>query len=520
MPTPTVYSRLKRRARRWIQSPVVEASIVLLIAASVVMIIWTTAFPPRRRLLEWLLWLEDLTTLIFIFELSVRFWVEPKKRHFFRLYWVDILAVLPILRVFRAFRVLRLLRILRILRLFRAGLILSRRLSDASQVFRQGLAHYFLMTVMVCLVVLFSALALHHFESSPDLHPAANVAAVQGGVGASAVMEALPPQALPQDLSFHDAFWWAIFSIVAGEPIDYSPKTTGGRVVLVLVMFSGLTVFAFITGVVSAFMVERLRMGVENQIVYPEDLDDHFVVLGWNLRAPLIIEELQADPEGRDRFTVVLADRDTPEEMEWLDINRNLVHFVRGDPVSPKDLERLNIPGAFSVVILSDTSGGRKDADRDARTVLCALMVEKLYPSCFTCAELINREHASHLKLAGVEEVVIANESSASVLAMATLHLDMTKILAELLSFKVGNQFYKIIVPESWDGKTFLDSFIEIKSSYNALVIGVCPRRTGIDPADRRVSTPRDIIINPESNSPLKMGDELLVIAQDKITLT
>ena len=46
---------------------------------------------------------------------------------------------------------------LRILRLFRAGLILSRRLSDASQVFSRSLAHYFLMIVMVFLIVLFAA---------------------------------------------------------------------------------------------------------------------------------------------------------------------------------------------------------------------------------------------------------------------------------------------------------------------------------------------------------------------------
>lgn len=512
-------AELKRKTRVFIQAPRTEALIVGLIFVSVVLIVWTTAFPPGPRLLRIILRIEDGITILFILELLIRYWVEPRKRTFFRQYWIDILAVLPILRIFRVFRILRLLRLLRILRLFRAGLIVSRRISEASQIFSEGLAHYFLVTMLVVLVVLFGALALVHFEGHSTLAAARPAAVVMGGPGAAG-FEVAVPRGEEEGIKFTDALWWATFSIVAGEPIDYSPKTIGGRVVAVVIMFSGLTVFAFITGVVSAFMVERLRMGLQRAEIYPEELDGHFVVLGWNNRAPFIIEELQAEEAHRGRYTVILADRDTPEDPEWQSVDRNLVYFVRGDPISPKELAGLALDRAFSVTILADVCRSRNDVDRDARTVLCALMVEKIYPGAYTCAELINREHASHLKLAGVEEVVITNESSASVLAMAALHLDMTKILNELLSFKVGNQFYKVPVPASWHGKPFVEAVLTAKDKFDALVIGLAPERAEWDAAWREVDEGKEIMINPPSKVRLAEGDKLLCIASNRFTLT
>jgi voltage-gated potassium channel len=515
----TLYKRARDKARSFITSTPIETLIVLLIIASVILTVWSTATRPDWETLRRVDLAERIITYIFVFELALRFWVERRKRLFFKNYWVDILAVLPALRMFRMFRVLRLLRLLRILRLFRAGLILSRRLSDASQLFSRGLAHYFLMSVMVLLIVLFAALALHHFEGKARNPQAFEIALVLGGPGGASIANEVLP-ANQDELEFEEAFWWAIFTIVAGEPIDYSAKTTGGRVVTFIVMFSGLTVFAFITGVVSAFMVERLRMGLHQQEIYPEDLDGHFIVLGWNSRAPFIIEEVQAEESKKGRYVIVMADRDRPDTNEWMNVDQNLVYFVRGDPVNPVELEKINIPKAFSVVILADVCKSGSDTDRDARTVLCALMVEKIYPDVFTCAELINRAHASHLKLAGVEEVVIANESSAAVLAMATLHLGMTKILAELLSFKKGNQFYQVDVPDSWSGRTFIDVVAEIKTTYGALAIGLSPNSGEWNPKSRGVKAPLEIMINPPSHLVLEPDDKLLVISVKKFQLT
>jgi len=507
---PSLRARLRRRVRSFIQRPATEAVVVFLILLSVALTVWTTAFQLEAELGRFVMAVEDIITGLFIVELLIRYWVEPSRRDFFRNYWVDILAVLPILRMFR---ILRVLRLLRILRLFRAGVMLSRRMSAASDLFRQGLAHYFLMSLMVFLVVLFGALALIHFERPPaQSQTLMRASAALGGAAPSVIAD---EHEHFEELSFENAVWWAVMTVVASEPIDYSAKTRGGKVVSLIVMLSGLTLFAVITGVVSAFMVERLRVGLDNQVIYPEDLNNHFVVLGWNNRAPMIIEEIQATPRHRRTPIVVLADCPRPDNEQWRSVDRSLVYFVRGDPVNPSYLDLVQVGHAFSVVILSDISEGRSAVDRDARTVLCALMVEKLYRGSFTCAELINEQYAEHLSLAAVEEVVIADESAAAVLAMAALHLDMTKILSELLSFKAGNQFYKVTVPKAWSGASIRQCLHQLESEHQVLLVGLAPPE-GFDGRGRSPDYgPNGILLNPPSDLRVRATEQFVVIGRE-----
>ncbi len=61
-----------------------------------------------------------------------------------------------------------------------------------------------------------------------------------------------------QSFDLQSSFW---FSVTRCSPANHSgpPKTIGGKIVAVFVMFMGVTIFAMFTGTVSAFMVERLR---------------------------------------------------------------------------------------------------------------------------------------------------------------------------------------------------------------------------------------------------------------------
>jgi voltage-gated potassium channel len=59
---------------------------------------------PRLMRLETV---NDVITLIFVVELTLRFFAAPTKLRFFQEYWTDIIAVLPVFRIFRSVRILR-----------------------------------------------------------------------------------------------------------------------------------------------------------------------------------------------------------------------------------------------------------------------------------------------------------------------------------------------------------------------------------------------------------------------------
>ncbi|MGM0577496.1 MAG: ion transporter [Myxococcota bacterium] len=100
---------LRSRANLLIHHPATEIALVVLIVTEATL----PAGGRPRTVVEHV---GDLITWIFVAELSIRLWVAPRKRRFFRRYWLDILAVAPLIRPLRMFRVLRLLR------LFRAGM--------------------------------------------------------------------------------------------------------------------------------------------------------------------------------------------------------------------------------------------------------------------------------------------------------------------------------------------------------------------------------------------------------------
>ena len=115
---------LRRRVRAWLERPAVDVAVLALIFASIVVLV--TEIAVETRMPEWLPWLEGVSnsmTALFAVELLLRFWVARHKGRFFRRYWLDILALAPVIRP------LRMLRLLRLLRLWRAGKLVSRRLS-------------------------------------------------------------------------------------------------------------------------------------------------------------------------------------------------------------------------------------------------------------------------------------------------------------------------------------------------------------------------------------------------------
>lgn len=455
----------------WINRPSVDFCIALLILLSVV-IITTEAVTPRNS--PWRLRLDalgDLITWVFVVELSLRFAAERRKKKFFSKWWLDCLAVMPLLRP------LRFLRVLRLLRLFRVAVIMNRRSRRVADVFRQGYAEMLTVLLLITVIVLVGAVGIATAEGprNPDFD------------------------------SFGKALWWSFFSLAAGEPIPSCPETTAGKVIALVVIFGGLTVFAMFTGVVSAFMVQRLRNSMEVKALDLEELNDHILICGWNRAGHRIVEEFQGDPLHSSRPVVIIAERDTEPVLDYRAVRRDLIFFIAGDYTQVEVLQKARVETASVAILLADKSRDRSDQDRDARTVLAALIIEKMNKQCFTCVELLNRDNETHLKLAGVEEVVVGDEYAGNIIASdARSQGGIVHLVNELFTNKYGNEFFKLPVPEDWVGRPLVDLHCQLKRDHNAILVAV-----------DSLSQQR-VIVNPPADYPFGEGDQLLLIATDR----
>lgn len=292
---------------------------------------------------------------------------------------------------------------------------------------------------------------------------------------------------------------------MSGEPIGATPTTTIGRVITAVVMVAGFTLFAMFTGVISAVMVTRLRNQWEAREMELMELNHHIIICGYNRSALTIISELQSDEKTRNTPVVLVAELEQAPSFAALGLRPDTLYFVRGDYTSATVLQKAGIERASATVLLADKSVSRSDQDRDARTLLAALTIEKLHPGIFTCAELLRRENIEHLSMAKVEEIVIGDDYMGYLIAHASRARGVIKVMDELLTASRGNQFYKISVPPSLVGKTFLEAFVKIKNEQDAIVMAVEATREDQN---------RIIYTNPPGNFKLEMGDELLVISQ------
>ena len=459
------------RLRRLMNHPATDLVVLLMILASVVGIVIETLLPPGddRLLLEVT---GDLFIVIFVVELSLRFLVAPSKSWFFRTYWLDILAILPLMRAFRVFRLLRLLR------LFRLGVLLDRRVSRTTRMFRRGLQGYLLVGISLVTLVLVGALAITILEGRSNA-----------------------------DFStFQAALWWSVMSLVAGEPIGGEATTGGGRLIELLLMLGGVTVFAMFTGTFTAVLLQVVGDRTEEINMEIEDLTGHVLVCGWKRGMVGLIAELQVDPSIRKAGVVVVSDQETEPRLDNDGIDPDRVFFLRGDHTRVEVLRRAGVDRASVAIIVPDKLNNLADQDRDARSVLTALVIEKLNDRAFVVVELLNPDNEAYLRMAGVEEVLVADRHTGRLLGVATRNRGLMSTIRELINSEDGNKVFKLTVPAAWIGKPVGRLVGALKSRANATLLSL-----------EHAGDPGAIQVNPPSAQELERGDRIVYVATSQL---
>ena len=459
---------LRDRLDRFIHHPRTDLAVAALIVISILVLLVEFSEVVSPATAHTLATVSHLLTAVFVLELAIRFWVARSKRRFFRSYWVDIVAVIPFARSLRAFRLLRLLR------LFRAGTLLSHSATGVRLALREGRSEMVVIVVTMLVIVTFSGFAIHFLEArNPDFQ------------------------------SLGHSLLWGLMSLVSGEPTGGEPVTVLGKLLALVVMVGGLTVFAMFTGVVTAVMVRRMRGGLELKAMEIQDLDGDILICGWNRQGGLMLAELQTDRELADRSVVLVAEFGEQLPLTEQGVVHERLYVVRGDPTRVDVLRRANATRASCAVLLADRLVDRLDQDRDARTILTALTLEKLNPDIYTIAQLLSREGEAHLRLAGVEEVMVSDELGASLVTTSIRNHGILSMVHALVGSHEGHRLHKVVPPAALVGQPMGEIGSRYKTVYDALVVAVEHEREGR----------REYVVNPPADAALGPGEKLIVIA-------
>lgn len=464
--------KIKRIARIIVNNKYFELSIFTLILISVVFIFWEIVFLPSETD-NWVTRTNEFIILIFVVELTLRYFASTNFKTFISTYWIDILAIIPFLRPFRFIRILRVLRVVRMASL---AIFMRRHLRAFTYLFKKKILEYAIIFAVIAFVVVFSTAIYIHFEFAKT--------------------EGVPFQHLEK------AFWITIYSLFAGEFSNEFPKTLGGKITVLIVTFSGMGLFAILTGTVSAIMIERLREGAILGKLNFKDMDNHIIICGWNDSVGKILAEFQSDPDYKGRSFVIISEIEELPDLSIFNVDMTGVYHVKRDFINAETLKFANIEDASIAIILADMNNGRSDYDADARTVLAALTIEKLNPDIYSCAELIHPENESHLKMSKVESIVLSSNISAYMMTQAAMKSSVVPFYTELLRPSQGNQVFEVEIPEDMVGINFDEVMTIWKEEHSAILVGV--QKPG-----------GKVIINPNSYI-FEEEDKALVIACKK----
>lgn len=161
--------------------------------------------------------------------------VAPRKLAALQAHWLDALIVVVTAPIYgRLLSSLRLVRLVRLLRLLRASVIIARalqaerRLTSAVMFRTVGLATVFLVVI---------------------------AGAVQAEIGDKSIG------------SFWDGIWWAVVTVTTVGYGDVVPTSVPGRLVAMVVMFTGIGFLAVLTATISSRFVKEDREGESSEIM-------------------------------------------------------------------------------------------------------------------------------------------------------------------------------------------------------------------------------------------------------------
>jgi voltage-gated potassium channel len=170
-------------------------------------------------------------TLLFVFDFVLRLATAPSRsKYFVRDYgWADLLACIPQFRIFRLFRIYKAYRLVKKYGVHYITTFLSKN--------RAAAALYILVLMVILIIEAGSFMVLQAESHSPT----ANI------------------------LTAGDAIWWAYVTITTVGYGDRFPTSSVGRIVGILVMTTGVAVFATFAGLISSKLLAPPAKEEESQ---------------------------------------------------------------------------------------------------------------------------------------------------------------------------------------------------------------------------------------------------------------
>jgi voltage-gated potassium channel len=240
---------------------------------------------------------------------------------------------------------------------------------------------------------------------------------------------------------------------------DYSPVTVMGKLFTVFMYLMGIGLLSIVIGKIFDALSIFRRKREEGNLTYRKK--DHIIIIGWSKKAQVAVHEILSS---NNTIEIVLIDS-LPKAP--FDISLERVHYIQGDTAEEATYQKANISEAKSVIIFSDEEI-EKPSLRDAKTLIIAIIVERLAPNVHTTVEILMEEHISNFSHVKVDEFILSQETISNLAVRSALYKGVSRVYSQLLSRKYGENLYQIMKKGTWD--TYRDAFEDLLNQGATLI--------------------------------------------------
>jgi len=311
-----------------------------------------------------------------------------------------------------------------------------------------------------------------------------------------------------EKFTFFEAMWQSLMrSLDSGTVAGDTSWVLRG--VGILVTISGIFILSTLIGILSQGLGEKIdELKKGRSIVLAEN---HTLIIGWSQKIFFIIEELIiANGNQKKPTIVILSNRDKVEMDEEIrnriEDSKNTKIITRsGDTLDVNSIKTVNPDGAKSIIILAPDDADENSKDIQViKTVLALVYNTKRENKEYNIvAEINNFENLDAAEVVGkTEATFLYTKDIVSRITAQTSHQPgLSIIYMGLLCFE-GDEIYFSKI-DALIGKTYKQAISAFETS----------SVFGIKKSDG------EILINPEMNTKIEAGDEIISISEDDDTV-
>lgn len=290
--------------------------------------------------------------------------------------------------------------------------------------------------------------------------------------------------------TFSDAYWYMIITLTTVGYGDYYPSTGFGKLIGHVFVFGSLGILGYLISTLTSkyhTIMEEKKLGFRGT-----QFKEHVIFIGWNEFSRLVAEEVY---HTNKKIAIVTHDKDQID-LIYSQFGKENIFALFADYNNLDSLVKANVSDAAAVFI---------SIPDDAQVLLYVLDFKKRFPKPQIVVSIENSKLKSTFKAAGVTYAIARNEIASKMVASYLFEPDVANLNNDLISSSRGKldydmQEYRVLEHNTYMGKNYLEVFIDMKKTHNAILVGLSRKTNGewilnTNPSDEEIIQTNDYLI-------------------------